>query len=146
MNPEEFDQAALEIVLRSPPPGPAWCRTAISRAYFAALNRAAEALAGLGASCGKGPQKHGQAVRFLHATDDPDLKTASATLDHLRTERNRADYDMDDPLVERVAQARRAVEAAKEIMDYLEAVENDPARRTAAESNIKSYKQKTNLP
>jgi hypothetical protein len=146
MDPKEFYRVALEIVLGSPPPGPAWCRTAVSRAYLAALNRATEALAGLGVSCGKGPQKHGQAVRFLHATDDPDLKTASATLDHLRTERNRADYDMDDRLVQTLARARRAVNAAKDIMDYLEAVETDPARRAAAEGEIRSYKQRTNIP
>jgi hypothetical protein len=122
------------------------CRTAIGRAYYAALNRADEALARWGASCGKGPQKHGLAVRFLHATNDADLMAASTALNDLKTLRNRADYDMNDVSVESVHQAKVALEFAKDVMDYLAAVDNDPARRTSAENHIKSYQQKTNTP
>src|SRR5262249_2766247 len=136
----------LKIILGSRSPGPASCRTAIGRAYFAALNCADGALEGLGASCGKGPQKHGLAGRFLHATDDPDLKTASAALDELKTLRNRADYDMSDTSVEKVSQARMALELAKDLFDDLHAVKNDPGRRTAAESKIRLYKQTTMTP
>jgi hypothetical protein len=146
MDPAEFYQFGLKIVLGSPSPGPASCRTAIGRAYYAALNRADAALAGWGASCGKGPQKHGLAVRFLHATDDPDLKTASTALNELKALRNRADYEMNHASVEKVSQAKTALELAKDVMDYLQTVGNDSPRRMAAEDHIKLYKQKTRIP
>jgi hypothetical protein len=146
MDPAEFYDFAHRIILGGAPPGPAECRTAIGRAYYAALNRADEALARWGASCGKGPQKHGLAVRFLHASNDPDLMTASTALQDLKTLRNRADYDMNDALVESTHQAKVALEFAKDVMDYLVDVDRDPARRSSAESHIKSYQRKTNTP
>ena len=117
MDPAEFCRLGVKLISGSQIPDAASCRTAIGRAYYAALNRADEALARWGASCGKGPQKHGLAVRFLHATVDPDLNLASAALD-----------------------------LAKKVMDSLEDVDNDPARRTSAKGHIKTYRQKTNIP
>jgi hypothetical protein len=146
MDPAEFYRLGLKLISGPPAPDAASCRTAIGRAYFAALNRADQALARWGASCGKGPQKHGLAVRFLHATADPDLALASADLDRLRSLRNRADYDMNDTVIEKSSWARTALDLAKKVMDSLEDVENDQARRTSAESQIKSYRQRTNTP
>jgi hypothetical protein len=146
MDPTAFFHFALGIIASGPAPDPATCRTAIGRAYYAALNRADEALARWGASCGKGPQKHGLAVRFLHATNDPDLMLASAHLNDLKTSRNRADYDMSDASVEKASQARKALDLAKKVMDSLEAVDNNPARRASAENQIRSYQQKTRTP
>jgi hypothetical protein len=110
------------------------------------LNQSDEALAQWGASCGKGPQKHGLAVRFLHATGDPDLQSASTALDRLRGLRNQADYDMNDPYVETAPRAWTALDLAKKVMGFLKDIDNDPSRRTSAESHIKSYRQKTNTP
>jgi len=146
MDPVEFYQFGLKIILSGPTPGPAACRTVIGRAYYAALNRVDAVLAGWGIPFGKGPQKHGLAVRYLRAANDPDLKAASTDLDELKTLRNRADYDMNDVGIENVAQAKRSLEYAKEVMDYLQAVESDSARRTASESEIKLYRRKTNTP
>jgi hypothetical protein len=146
LDPVEFYHFGLRIILSGPTPGPAACRTAIGRAYYAALNRVDAVLARWGVPFGRGPQKHGLAVRYLHATNDPDLKAASADLDELKALRNRADYDMNDVGVENVAQAKRALEYAKELMDYLQVVENDPARRAASEGHIKLYRRKTNTP
>jgi hypothetical protein len=146
LDPVEFYQFGLKIIGGSPAPGAAACRSATSRAYFAALNRADQSLARLGASCGKGPQKHGLAVRLHYATDDQDLQTASTTLDDLKSLRNKADYDMNDTSTETVVNAKKALQFAKEVMDDLQAVENDPARRAAAENNIKLYRRKTNTP
>jgi hypothetical protein len=146
MNPADFYQLGVKLISGSQVPDAAACRTAIGRAYYAALNRADEALARWGASCGKGPQKHGLAIRFLHATGDPDLKMASSALDRLRGWRNSADYDMNEPSVENVPRAQTALDLAQEVLDYLDAVDNDAARRTSAETQIKSYKLKTNTP
>lgn len=146
MDAAEFYDFALRIIVGGPTPGPAQCRTAIGRAYYAALHRADDALARWGASCGKGPQKHGLAARFLHATNDPDRMVAAAFLQDLKTLRNRADYDLNDPSVESVHQAKVALEFARDVMDYLAAVDKDPARRTSAEGQIRSYQRKTNTP
>jgi hypothetical protein len=88
INPREFYQVAAGIVTGSPPPGHALCRTAIGRAYFAALNVAVETLMALDVSCGGGAQKDGLTVRYLYASDDEHLKTASVSIDNRRTERN----------------------------------------------------------
>jgi hypothetical protein len=146
MDPAEFYVFALGLVAGSRAPGPVQCRTPIGRAYYAALNRADEALARWGVSCGKGPQKHGLAVRFLHASNDRDLIAGSNALDDLRILRNRADYDMSDTSVETVRQAKAALQFAKDVMDYLNAVDNDAARRSSAENQIKLYQQKTRTP
>lgn len=139
MDPTEFYVLALRIILGGAAPGPVECRTAIGRAYYAALNRAAEVLARWGASCGQGPQKHGLAARYPHASNDPDLMTASTALQDLKTLRNRADYDMNDASVESMHQARVALEFAKDVMDYLADVDSDPVRRSSAETHIKTY-------
>lgn len=91
MDPTAFYHLGLSIMASTLTPDPASCRTAIGRAYYAALNRAVESLDRWGASCGCGPQKHGLAVRFLHATSDLDLISASGDL---KTLRNMAAYDI----------------------------------------------------
>jgi hypothetical protein len=139
MDAREFYQVALKIVVGSPPPGPAWCRTAIGRAYFGALNVAVESLSRLGADCGKGPQKHGNAVAFLHASGDEAIKTASIMLDYLKTERNYADYHLDRKDVETVSEARKSVERANDVITALESLDADLPRRTAVRGSIRSY-------
>lgn len=146
MDPAEFYHLGLKLISGATAPDAASCRTAIGRAYFAALNRVDEALGRWGAACGKGSQKHGLAVRFLHATDDPDLKLASADLDRLRSLRNRADYDMGDASIETTSRARSALDLAKAVMASVEDVDKNPARRTTAESQIQSYQRKTQTP
>jgi hypothetical protein len=142
MNPREFYQVAQGIVLENPPPGPALCRTAIGRAYFATLNVAVETLAALKVSCGGGAQKHGLAVRYLYASDDEHLKTASVAIDNLRTERNIADYQMERSDIEKLVSARIASETAKKIIDSLDEFETDLSRKSAALKSIEIYKSK----
>ena len=146
MDPVDFYHLAVRLMAAGPAPDAASCRTAIGRAYYAALNRADEALSRWGVSCGKGPQKHGLALRFLHATADPDLRFASAALDRLRGLRNRTDYDMNDAAIETPSSASSALGLAKKVLDHLKTVDTDPARRTSAESQIRSYRRKTNTP
>ena len=78
----------------------------------------------MGRGCGKGPQKHVLAVRFLSATNDPDLMLASADLHDLKDLRI-GDYDMNDARVEKTSLARVALNLAR-VMNSLEVVNNDP--------------------
>lgn len=146
MDPVEFYTLASTLIFGGPAPGPVQCRTSIGRAYYASLNRTDEMLGRWGVPCGKGPQKHGLAVRFLHASGDPDLMTASTALNDLKTLRNRADYETSNRPIETVHQARVALAFAGDVLDFLEAVDADPARRISAEARIRSYQQKTNTP
>jgi hypothetical protein len=123
-------------------PGPALCRTAIGRAYFAILNVAVEILESLGVSCGGGAQKHGLTVRYLYASDDEHLKTASVAIDNLRTERNIADYQMDRTDIEKLVSARKAVEAAKKVIELLDKFESDLSSKDTASKRIAIYKSK----
>jgi hypothetical protein len=139
MDPREFYQVAQKIVLASPAPGPAWCRTAIGRAYFGALNVAVKSLGRIGADCGHGPQKHGRAVAFLFASGDESIKTASAMLDYLKTRRNHADYQLERTDVETLREARNAVERAKDVISCLDAFDADPQRHVPVIRNIEIY-------
>ncbi len=146
MDAREFYNVALEITLRSPPAGPAWCRTAIGRAYYATLIVTVESLEGAGVKVASGPNKHIDASRFLHQSGDSQLRTAASTLDTLKTERHRADYEMNRSDVETISHARRAVQDAKDILAWLDAFVKDPARMAAAKASIESYKKKIGTP
>jgi len=146
MDARDFYNVALEITFRNPPVGPAWCRTAIGRANYATLIVAVESLEVAGVKVASGPNKHIDASRFLHQSGDTQLKTAASTLDTLKTERHRADYEMKRSDVETITHARRAVEYAKDILVCLDAFVKDPARMAAAKTSIQSYKKKTNTP
>jgi len=55
-----------------------------------------------------------------------DVKAAGQNLDILRTERNRADYDVDRPYNH--AKAMPLVQAAKDVIAVLEVAENEPTK------------------
>jgi hypothetical protein len=146
MDARDFYNVALEITLRNPPAGPAWCRTAIGRAYYATLIVAVDSLETAGVKVASGPDKHIDVSRCLHQSGDSQPRTAAATLDALKTERHRADYEMKRSDVETISHARRAVQDAKDILAWLDAFVKDPVRLTAAKASIQAYKLKTNAP
>lgn len=76
MDPRDFNQVAIDIVVRRPPTGPAAYRSAISRAYYASLNVAAEILTGIGHSPGKGDSKHKKLVIYLQQSGDAEVSSA----------------------------------------------------------------------
>ncbi len=146
MDPRDFNQIAIDIIVRRPPTGPAAYRSAISRAYYGALNVAANALDGIGHSPGKGDSKHKKLVIYLEQTGDAALERAGDSIDELRTMRNRADYDMKDITVETFALARDMVESARKAIEILDQFAADPARQRSAADAIAKYKAKTNTP
>jgi hypothetical protein len=146
MDPREFYRIAEKIALGSPSPRPAWCRTAIGRAYFGALNVAVDSLARLGVDCDQGPQKHGKAVAFLYASGDAPIKTASAMLDYLKSVRNHADYHLERTDVDTLRHARQAVERARDVISYLDEFEADPRRHDLVTQNIEAYIKKIRKP
>src|SRR5689334_1892905 len=94
MDPREFNHVAIDIVVRRPSTGPAAYRSAISRAYYAALKVAADVLTSIGHFPGRGDSKHKRVVIYLQQSGDAKLTRAGAMTDELRRKRNSADYDM----------------------------------------------------
>jgi uncharacterized protein (UPF0332 family) len=112
MDPRAFNRVAIDIVVRRPPTGPTAYRSAISRAYHAAFNVAADVLAGIGRSPGSGDGSHKKVVIYLQQSGDAGLDDAGKSIDQMRTMRNYTDYDMKNLDVEEISNARSAAEIA----------------------------------
>jgi hypothetical protein len=140
MDPRAFNQVAIDLVVRRPPTGPAAYRSAISRAYYAALNVATDVLAGIGQSPGKWDSSHKKVVIDLQQSGDEGLDGAGKRIDQMRTMRNYDDYDMKRLDVEDLSNARRTAETAREAIELLDEFAADAARRKAAADAIARYK------
>lgn len=91
------DNATLARFLVSPPrrqPSEACYRGGCGRAYYAAFGVARDALESIPIPISQGWGAHGEVVRHLARSNDPDVQAAAGTLDDLRTWRNEADYDI----------------------------------------------------
>ena len=69
-------------------------RSAISRAYYALFHAAVQFLRELGFSTEQGPGVHGAVRNRLSNCGFEQLIDFAQTMDELRTQRNRADYDL----------------------------------------------------
>ena len=143
MYPRDFNQVAIDIVVRRPATGPAAYRSAISRAYFAALNVAADILTSIGHSPGKGDSKHKKLVIYLQQSGDAVLDNVGRSIDDMRNERNCADYDMSATRVEKLSNARSAAEKARQAIEHLDDFAADSARKTSAAAAIAKYRAAT---
>jgi hypothetical protein len=83
-------------------------------------------------------QVHAQVrLRLVYSTY-PDLKEIGRKLERLGMDRNSASYDLRSlPLFASPAAAQAAVQTADDGLTLLDAVDADPARRTAAAASIK---------
>jgi hypothetical protein len=145
MDPRDFNQVAIDLVVRRPPTGPAAYRSAISRAYYAALNVATDVLTGIGHFPGRGDGPHKKVVIYLQQTGDGDLETAGTAIDRMRTMRNLADYDMRNPDAETISSARKMVETAQQAIVLLDDFAADAARKQAAADAIARYRIKIHI-
>ena len=143
MDPRAFNQVAIDIVVKRPLTGPAAYRSAISRAYFATLNVAADILTSIGHSPGKGDSKHKRVVLYLQQSADPELNSVGRTIDTIRTMRNLADYDMLNTTVETLSEARDRAESAREVIEHLDDFAADAARMKSAADAIAKYRTAT---
>ena len=99
-------------------------RSAISRAYYAALGRAADLLRSEGRSISP-RTTHGDIWRAFKNSSDARRVEVGQQLDALRQLRNRADYDSSfngDP----TAVARDAATLARRVLDALDEVRSGP--------------------
>jgi uncharacterized protein (UPF0332 family) len=116
VRPREFlDQAER---LLEDDAGPADCRSAISRAYYAVFLRGKELLSAWGYPFyppgGNAGKNHGLVKGRFKSVSGTDLEDLGKLLETLHTERKRADYDLHDAEIETAGTAKFIVGRAKE--------------------------------
>ncbi len=111
-------------------------RSAVSRAYYAAFHEARRRLRQLGFEVPRGEGAHAYLSLRLSNCGTPPLQDAGYTLNSLRRERNRADYDIDR--VMRQSDGRVQVAAARSTVDTL-AVALPVADRNSLVDAIRRY-------
>ena len=104
-------------------------RTAVSRAYYGAYHVAVEVL-GLGLRVPKNFAGHEIVCRELRQTNHPSAGLAADLIGDLRTERNKADYDLAEAKFKTQSNAKLSVETAHEAVAALEACLLEPLRST----------------
>jgi uncharacterized protein (UPF0332 family) len=100
-------------------------RSAVSRAYYGAFHVARRVLEELGVRLPKGEQVHAKAVYCLQDCGDANSAEAANELVALRSERNRADYDL-ERLVYRKREAATQVTKARTIVMILDQCRSGP--------------------
>lgn len=109
------------------------CRSAISRAYYAAFLVAAAYLDRIGFAVQNTPAAHVAVQYALNNGGDKTLRDIAADLDRLHGERRRADYAMADRNPETLEYAEEAVRVAASVIARLDEVRDTAApERTGA--------------
>jgi len=121
------------------------CRTAISRAYYAVFNVAAEQLRDLGFLLGKGAAAHGEVQRCLANSGESLLVAAASDLGDLHSSRNRADYQLDKPDVEKAANAKAVVALAGSLIQTIDGATRGP-RRAAILAAVQQWRRANGYP
>jgi uncharacterized protein (UPF0332 family) len=91
MNPRDFQDAATFLLAH----GPAYNRSAISRAYYATFHVALTHLIAAGFSFKKNDSRHVEVSRHLQWCRVEAVRAVGSELSDFRSVRNKADYDLD---------------------------------------------------
>jgi uncharacterized protein (UPF0332 family) len=115
----------------------AW-RSMVSRAYYAAFHVARERFADLRFTVPRADRAHSYLHMRLQNCGHPQAAAAGVSLDKLRADRNRADYDLHRPIVRNFALS--AIHSAEQIVQALDSARIEPAR-TLIVDGIKVYER-----
>jgi hypothetical protein len=115
-------------------------RTAVSRAYYGAFHLAREFLEEVGVRVPANATGHGFILLRLENCGHADAREAGSLLSDIRSERNRADYDLSDRRFERIENVRAVIETASEIQRLLLTFRSEPTR-TSIRDGITRYHQ-----
>jgi uncharacterized protein (UPF0332 family) len=103
------------------------CRSAISRAYYAAFLVASAYLDRIGFAVENTPAAHVAVQHALNNSGDAALRGVASDLRDLPSERRRADYDVKDLYPERLLNAERIVNLAASVITRLDDVRDNAA-------------------
>jgi uncharacterized protein (UPF0332 family) len=136
VNPTDFHTLAQTLLKKQ---GAAECRTAISRAYYAAHHVAVRLLTKrIGASIGQGTNAHGNAMNCLSNSGDTEVMRLGNQLGDLYSKRIRADYYLDRTDVENLGTAAGYVEQARRMIEALELCSRDGERLDRMRETIRA--------
>lgn len=131
------DYLRLVAALRDGTTEAEW-RSASSRAYYAAFHVARRLLLSLGFGVARADRAHAYLWQRLANAGRPDVELAGNRLNHLRGERNAADYDEGRPVGQVLA--ARHVQTAEQIIHTLDAAAAEPVRTQIADA-MKVYER-----
>jgi hypothetical protein len=139
MDPRAFHAQAVRLLRGG---AAADCRSAISRAYYAAFGAAAQILRANGFAILENHTAHEQVRRHLLGSEDQAVMAAASQLGDLRGMRNKADYRMGLTDVESVKTAQTWVASAGQNIRDLEAAFAG-VNRVKIVSAIQDWKRKS---
>ena len=117
----------------------ALCRSAVSRAYYGVFHIARRLLNEMGFTF-KNENEHERIPQDLMNCRDGEAYEAGRMLGDLRTERNRADYEIDDPQYGKLQYARTQIATALDIKVILSAIAQNP-KRELVRKGIREYRR-----
>jgi hypothetical protein len=136
MDGRAFLQSARRLLAA---PSEANWRTATGRAYYALLHEGRVMLDRWGFPLPPRDSIHTFVRLRFTVAPHPDLAPAGRAIDDLSVWRNHADYRLSSPgMFATGARATEAVNRAQAAIDQLDAIEADPARRTAVLAAIRA--------
>jgi hypothetical protein len=136
MQGREFLELARELL--SSGTLPRHRRGVIIHAYYALLLECRDIMARWGLPPLSRQQVHAKVRLRLTYSTDPDLKWIGQKLEELGQHRNLANYDLTAlPMFASAAQAQSDVKRVADALALLDAIDADPARRTAAGASIR---------
>jgi uncharacterized protein (UPF0332 family) len=139
MDPREFLNLAKRLV--GSEQNPEGLRSAISRAYYAAFNVAAEFLDSIGCKIPEDAIGHKRAYFYLNNSGDQQLIVAAADLDNFRDIRNAADYHMDRKDVESKPIVDNWIDIANDFIAALDQCRAASQRFLNVSITVKAYKK-----
>jgi uncharacterized protein (UPF0332 family) len=140
MDPRDFLEVAKKL---SQGGTAAEYRTAISRAYYATYHVGAEFLKGMGCAISDGPTGHGEVIRNLSHCDDLELAKVGSQLTDLRSQRNAADYYLDNKKYDNQRASQAVTVQAERMIQALDRCGSGSRRDDIAQA-VKAYIRKIN--
>lgn len=136
MNPRLFLAHAGRMLVEKRPEA---YRSAVSRAYYAVYNVAANLLAEMGLPLPRGAGGHAEAQHRLRNCKDAELEDVGLHLNSLQSRRLQADYRLERRDIEDEATATELVGLAGSLIVILDACRRDPARLERIKTGIAAY-------
>lgn len=113
-------------------------RTSVSRAYYGAFHVARQLVETQGVVLPKDAESHNKTQRCLEHCGDEDVRSAASRLASLRTDRNIADYRLDDRRFTNKKNVQLRIRIAREIVSQLAACDTEPLRSTV-HKGVRTY-------
>jgi uncharacterized protein (UPF0332 family) len=140
MRPHNFWLLAERLIANER--NPEGFRSAISRAYYAAFLTAVDFLAAMNIYLLGGSGVHTELLNILGNTGDAALLVTRDSLDTLRNQRNKADYDLTDATVETEANAVIRLKGAFNVIAELNRCRLDAPRFAAVSAATRIWVKK----